>query len=31
MILVVGYYFISKENGSKKLRKNRRVEVANLR
>ncbi len=33
MILVVGYYFISKENVSKKLRKNRRnqVEVANLR
>ena len=31
MILVVGYYFISKENGAKKLRKNRRVEVANLR
>lgn len=31
MILVVGYYFISKENVSKKLRKNRRAEVANLR
>lgn len=33
MFLVVGYYFISKENLSKKRRKNRRnqVEVANLR
>ena len=31
MILVVGYYFISKENVSKKLRKDRRAEVANLR